>query len=186
MHIPQLTNSQQQRIVLQGMHGNNQIQQQPLYITYQAQEANQNNNTGMYYPPGTSEIRFSLSDSRPASPQFSPMIYPYYPEIFPEEPTFMPAPLPSMILSDRNFYSEQNLSPVYRSRVPTQPAAPQLKSVYLKKIAADACCSTGVALATLALSVVVFVVFVVVAIQLGRSDNFCNGYVSPIPLSLHI
>jgi hypothetical protein len=183
MHTPQLTHSQQQRVVLLEMYGNNQIQQQPYYNTYQMQQADQNNasvNTVLYYPPGTSEIRLSPSNSRPASSQLSPMKYPYYPEISPEEPAFMPAPLPSMFLSDRNLYCEQTLSPVYRSREPTQPAAPQLKSIYLQNLAADACCSTGVALATLALSVILFVVFVVVAIQLGRSDIFCDGYVGPI------
>jgi hypothetical protein len=184
LRAPRLTRSQQQRTILHEMHGKNQMQQQPFYNTYQMHQSNQSNasiNTVLYPPPGTAGIRHSPNDSQPASMHDYPMKYPYYPEILPEEPAFMPAPPPSMLLCDRNFYYEQNFSPVYRSHEPTKPPAPQLKSIYLKKIAADACCSTGVAVATLALSLILFVIFVVVAIQLGRHDNFCDGYVGSIP-----
>ncbi len=89
----------------------------------------------------------------------------------------MPAPLPSIHLSNRNINCEER---TYRSAVPTQPDAPQLKTIYLKNRAADACCSTGVAWTTLVLSLFLFAMFIVVANQLGRNDNFCDGYVGPI------
>ena len=146
----------------------------PMYYPQNLQPANQMqsiNQIVLYNSPAE-------SGQMPNSPTFKAKRYPYYPEIRAEEPTFIPAPMNSILASHG-----ANLPPInYRSAIPPQlhlqQPAPQLKSIRDKHLAADACCSVGVSLSTLGISVTLFIIFVVVAIELGFNDSFCNGYVS--------
>ena len=153
-HIAPLYDSQQLQPIPNGIHNSNQMM--------------------LYYPQpeSTGNQTFNIMT---VSPQLKPMRYPYYPEICPEEPTFVPAPM--SIFSSH----ETHLPPInYRRKLDHHfegEPAPPLKSIRTRFLAADACCSLGVAISTLIVSVVLCIVFVVVAAELGFNDSFCNGYV---------
>ena len=156
----------------------------PAYNTQQLQSQNSVMNSSKiisHYP----QTGFNCNPPNPipTSPQRQPMKYPYYPEIFPEEPSFIPAPMSSILSPQRHFhfspikYIDPGPGPLHEQQL---EAAPQLKSVQRRQLTAAACCSFGVALSTLALCAALFVIFVVVAIKLGLDDSFCNGYVRAI------
>ena len=89
---------------------------------------------------------------------------------------------------------DQSVPPPQENSIVVPPVAPTAEPTTAKPAPlpttissenVDSCCSKAVAIGFLALGLIMFLIFVTIAGQLGQSDTaFCNGYVSSSTYSI--